>query len=84
MLTRNGLQRHSRRKSARLCHAGTQGKEARARRSRASYRAKQDEGVAMSLKLQQRSKRYRVVGTIAGRFLRLRLGQLTTALRLPP
>jgi integrase len=28
----------------------------------------------MSLKLQQRSKRYRVVGTIAGRFLRLSLG----------
>jgi hypothetical protein len=74
MFARNSLQRHSRRKSARLRHARTQRKKARTRRGCAGHREKQDAGVAMSLKLQQRGKRYRAVGTIAGRFLRLSLG----------
>lgn len=43
------------------------------------HRAKQDEGVEMSLKLQQRGKRYRVIGTIAGRFLRFSLGTANTS-----
>lgn len=74
MLAGNGLQHHSRRKSARLRRTRATRKEIGTTGIGEANRADEHESVEMSLKLQQRGNRLRVVGTLGGKFLRLALG----------